>query len=86
MKTTIFDMNAPLKEEVRPAPDHHVSIIAQGGSRGTLDTSRWSGQIVVESGNAVPISENVRDLCFTPYYLRANRGGKGQMRVGLRVE
>jgi hypothetical protein len=79
-------MNAPLKEEVRSAPDHHVSIIAQGGSRGTLDTSRWSGQIVAESGKEAPTSENVRDLFFIPYYLRANRGGKGQMRVGLRVE
>jgi hypothetical protein len=63
-----------------------VGIIAQGGSRGTLDTTRWKRQIVAESGNVAPISEDVRDLCFIPYYLRANRGGKGQMRVGLRVE
>lgn len=25
-----------------------------------------------------------KDLVFIPYYLRANRGGKGHMRVGLR--
>ncbi|KAL5694032.1 hypothetical protein EMGR_003827 [Emarellia grisea] len=85
-KSIIFDINAPLQEEVRSTPDHHVGIIAQGGSRGTLDTTRWKRQIVAESGNVAPISEDVRDLCFIPYYLRANRGGKGQMRVGLRVE
>jgi hypothetical protein len=79
-------MNAPLQEEVRSTPDHHVGIIAQGGSRGALDTTRWKRQIVAESGNMAPISEDARDLCFIPYYLRANRGGKGQMRVGLRVE
>ncbi|RDL36405.1 uncharacterized protein BP5553_05757 [Venustampulla echinocandica] len=29
--------------------------------------------------------EGRRDLVFVPYYARANRGGKGMMRVGLRV-
>ncbi|KAH7274672.1 hypothetical protein FSOLCH5_000452 [Fusarium solani] len=32
----------------------------------------------VDGDSAAP-----RDLVFVPYYLRANRGGKGQMRVGL---
>lgn len=31
-------------------------------------------------------AQEKRDLCFIPYYMRANRGGKGHMRVGLRVE
>lgn len=29
-----------------------------------------------------PLSEE-RELIFVPYYLRANRGGRGHMRVGL---
>lgn len=27
----------------------------------------------------------VKDLVFVPYYFRANRGGKGHMRVGLKT-
>lgn len=31
------------------------------------------------------IGTTKRDLNFVPYYFRANRGGKGHMRVGLRT-
>lgn len=57
--------------------------MAENGSKGELDTSAWDGQIVTEPENQV--SKGSKDLKFIPYYLRANRGGKGQMRVGLRV-
>ncbi|KAF3384432.1 Non-reducing end beta-L-arabinofuranosidase [Penicillium rolfsii] len=82
-KRTIFDLNAPLKEELRSEPDSYIAIIAENGSKGELDTSAWHGQIVAESKDAV--SEDPKNLTFIPYYLRANRGGRGQMRVGLRV-
>jgi hypothetical protein len=83
MQMTVFDPKLPLREETRSQPDQYVAIISEGGATGELDTSPWDRQIVSE-GKKV-IGEN-RDLCFVPYYLRANRGGRGQMRVGLRVE
>lgn len=79
---TIFDPKAPLHEEFRAQPDQYVAIIAENGAQGELDTSPWSRQIVAEPGRVLG---KTRDLCFVPYYLRANRGGKGQMRVGLRI-
>jgi hypothetical protein len=81
---TIFDPKVPLRGEARSQPDQYVAIIAENGAKAELDTSPWNRQIVSEGNN-----ENVgerRDLCFVPYYLRANRGGRGHMRVGLRVE
>ena len=57
--------------------------MAENGVKGELDTSAWEGQIVAESSDEV--SKSWKDLNYIPYYLRANRGGKGQMRVGLRV-
>lgn len=84
MQMTIFDPKAPLREEPRTQLDQFVAIIAENGAKGELDTSPWSRQIVAGASNVV--IPPTRDLCFVPYYLRANRGGQGQMRVGLRVE
>lgn len=83
IQRTIFDTTAPLREEQRSQPDRYVAIIAESGVAGELDTSAWNRHIAVEPRNAV-VGER-RNLCFIPYYLRANRGGQGQMRVGLRV-
>ncbi|KAJ5370157.1 Six-hairpin glycosidase [Penicillium cataractarum] len=82
-KRTILDLNATLKEEPQSEPDSYVAIVAENGVKGELDTSAWEGQIVAESSDEV--SKSSKDLNYIPYYLRANRGGKGQMRVGLRV-
>jgi len=79
---TIFDPKV-LREETRYQPDEYIAIYAEKGCKGEIDTSSWNRQIVSEVENVHEIS---RDLCFVPYYLRANRGGQGQMRVGLRVE
>lgn len=85
----VFDPKAPLREEKRSDPDHYVALLAEKGALGRLDTSAWDGKIVAGSegkgeGKDTVVGES-RDLCFIPYYLRANRGGRGQMRVGLRV-
>lgn len=80
---TVFDPNVPLREEGRSQPDQYAAIIAEKGAKGELDLSSWDRQMVAEGTEAVGES---RDLHFVPYYLRANRGGRGQMRVGLRVE
>ncbi|KAJ5112117.1 Six-hairpin glycosidase [Penicillium argentinense] len=82
-KRTIFDSSVPLREETRSEPDSYVALIAEKGVYGDLDTSEWEDRIVAESGGA--IAGEPKDLCFIPYYLRANRGGRGQMRVGLRL-
>ncbi|KAL1986655.1 hypothetical protein VTN96DRAFT_6033 [Rasamsonia emersonii] len=88
-KNVIFDLGAQLREEKRSEPDKYVAIIAEKGFKDELDLSLWKGKVAAElapgSGRS-PTSPAGRDLCFIPYYLRANRGGKGQMRVGLRVQ
>jgi uncharacterized protein len=83
MQSTIFDPKASLKEEHRSQPDPYVAILAEKGAVGELDTSAWNRQIVAEGEQKA--TGEARDLCFIPYYLRANRGGKGQVRVGLRI-
>lgn len=72
-----------MKEEPRSQPDSYVAILAEKGAVGELDTSAWNRQIVAESEQKA--TGQARDLFFIPYYLRANRGGKRQMRVGLRI-
>lgn len=72
-----------MKEEQRSQPDSYIAIIAENGALGELDTSTWDRRIVAESTSGV--TGEAKDLVFIPYYLRANRDGKGQMRVGLRV-
>lgn len=57
--------------------------MAENGSKGELDTSAWNGQIVAAPKDKV--LNGSKNLTFIPYYLRANRGGMGQMRVGMRV-
>ncbi|KAH8658273.1 hypothetical protein BX600DRAFT_416061 [Xylariales sp. PMI_506] len=55
------------------------------------DTASWGGKhIGSEPGarvdSAAPVrlaSKEEKELVFIPYYLRANRGGQGHMRVGL---
>lgn len=61
-----------------------MAIVAENGAKGELDTSPWDKRIVAEAGTAA--AGEKRDLFYVPYYLRANRGGRGHMRVGLRVE
>lgn len=84
----IFDLGAQLREEKRSEPDKYVAIIAEKGFKEELDLSPWKGKVTAElttgPGHSTALPAG-RDLCFIPYYLRANRGGKGQMRVGLRA-
>jgi hypothetical protein len=79
----MFNSESHLREETRSHPDPFVAIVAEKGAAGELDTSSWNGQIAAESKGG--IIGQAKDLCFIPYYLRSNRGGRGQMRVGLRV-
>lgn len=80
---TLFDPSVSLLEDPQSKPDSYIAIVAVNGFAGELDTSKWSRQIAVER-HTETVKER-RNLNFIPYYLRANRGGKGQMRVGLRA-
>ncbi|OJJ49529.1 hypothetical protein ASPZODRAFT_128005 [Penicilliopsis zonata CBS 506.65] len=84
-KDILFDTKTLLREERRSTPDQYIAIVAEKGARGSLDNSSWLSKIVAESCYKIRDGEP-RDLCFVPYYLRANRGGRGHMRVGLRVD
>lgn len=37
-----------------------------------------------DSSGSKPNGANAKDLKLIPYYFRANRGGRGQMRVGMK--
>ncbi len=51
------------------------------GAQPGLDVSEEEGG--EEKGTTEDDGGDRRELVFVPYYLRANRGGKGHMRVGL---
>ena len=81
----MFDPNAKVVE--MPTKDDstgesYVSLVAK--SAGTFVNSASHNILsAVQSDDTVP-STPVVDLHFIPFYYRANRGGTGQMRVGLR--
>ncbi|KAF3760543.1 DUF1680-domain-containing protein [Cryphonectria parasitica EP155] len=57
--------------------DEYVALRAKGWTR------RVEGWDVMGSAPSEEERGEERELVFVPYYLRANRGGKGHMRVGL---
>lgn len=67
--------------------ERYVALNVKGGIS-FLDVSEPSKPgvagtaITADAGDGV--ARGVRQLNFVPYYFRANRGGGGQMRVGLR--
>lgn len=80
-----------LPASYKPAPDHHVVLVSPKGASFT-DTTQWkdSPYAVVPGASQARAAgadgaERKEDLVFVPYYLRANRGGKNMMRVGLRA-
>ncbi|ROW00745.1 hypothetical protein VMCG_06460 [Cytospora schulzeri] len=76
-KDVVVDDKAPVAEEEREWDgERYVALRARGWTR---EVGAW--------GLAGPVpgedKGEERDLVFVPYYLRANRGGRGHMRVGL---
>ncbi|KAI5284922.1 hypothetical protein KEM54_000956, partial [Ascosphaera aggregata] len=91
-KTVVFDTNTPLVEsEEGKAPynlndrevvEPYVKITAENGAC-FLKTNDTKGP---ERRTKYAIDKDRREtLTFVPYYVRANRGGRGMMRVGLRT-
>ena len=62
--------------------EQYIEIVADSGAfiQKTLDNLTSSEMPGLPISTLEPLHRN---LTFVPYYFRANRGGKGQMRVGL---
>ena len=76
-KGVVVDDKAPVTEEEREWDgEKYVALRARGWTR---NVGAWElAGPAPEEGKG-----EERELVFVPYYLRANRGGKGHMRVGL---
>ena len=82
-KSTLLDTSVPLEESAIsdfPNGEQCVSVVAPKAARLFRSTE---GDLPVFNKDTASLSEP-ETIVFVPYYARANRGGKGQMRVGLR--
>jgi uncharacterized protein len=66
-----------------PDTGHSYIALRYEGSPYQLQVSTPNPGHEVDAVSIVPMS-NVSSVHFVPYFFRGNRGGKGQMRVGLR--
>lgn len=66
--------------------DKYVALTLNDGAR-QLNIANITGGPLIDAKELqshLEASEPIRKLHFVPYYFRANRGGKGHMRVGLK--
>ncbi|OTA80770.1 glycoside hydrolase family 127 protein [Hypoxylon sp. CO27-5] len=72
-------------EEIDQIGERYIALRSVGWIRKIDDRAESEGESGVEPGSSLPQTVLVeqKDLTFIPYYLRANRGGRGHMRVGL---
>lgn len=78
-RDVVLDGEAPVVEESREcAGEKYVALRTGGYTR--VREGQWD---VVGSTPFRETKGQERELVLVPYYLRANRGGRGQMRVGL---
>ncbi|KAI1126340.1 hypothetical protein F5Y10DRAFT_214380 [Nemania abortiva] len=80
-----ISFGTPVSEEehvIDEMGERYVGLRAVGWAR---KVGQWSqGEQGLEPGLSVAAEmPEARELSFIPYYLRANRGGRGHMRVGL---
>lgn len=82
-----IDPSVSLREVGKDPSIQDFIIISAPKAGALLESSPWN--VVSQQKDSVPgvvYSKSERkDLTFIPYYARANRGGSGQMRVGLRI-
>ena len=71
------------EEEIGQIGERYIALRSVGWIRKIDD--RPESEAGVEPGSSLRQASLVeqQELTFVPYYLRANRGGKGHMRVGL---
>lgn len=88
-KGTFVDTNAVLIEtEIKDdcTQDSYIRLTLENGTK-VLDLSRVRPNPSMSEtyfAEQLRASKDIEKLHFVPYYFRANRGGKGHMRVGLR--
>ncbi|KAL2111628.1 hypothetical protein VUR80DRAFT_9701 [Thermomyces stellatus] len=80
-KDIVLKRGSPVSEETREAE-------ATGEKYVALKTKCWRREVgAMEEGCAGEVGETnlveEREIVLVPYYIRANRGGKGHMRVGF---
>ncbi|KAI0114487.1 hypothetical protein GGR51DRAFT_577502 [Nemania sp. FL0031] len=80
-----ISFGSPVSEEehvIEEMGERYVGLRAVGWAR---KVDQWSqGEQGLEPGLSIAAEvPEAKELSFIPYYLRANRGGKGHMRVGL---
>lgn len=85
-KNVVLTPGDPVREEMKcdePSGEKYVALhtVVRRRSLGTWESKRPGGD--PSSGSKQMNPEDPRDAIFIPYYLRANSGGKGHMRVGL---
>jgi len=74
------------KEHEDPATEErYVKVTVHDGAR-IIDVNNLGGgsPAVTTDQLQKAAGKEIEELHFLPYYARANRGGSGQMRVGLR--
>lgn len=86
-KDVAFDTDSSLKEVAKHGTEPGFVAISAPSAGLLIDPSSW--HLLSQKGDkkrdrAGPKLTR-KDLNFIPYYARANRGGNGQMRVGLRI-
>ena len=68
--------------------ENYIALKASGGvSIGEIAEELMPGseQVKYQALESVDEKTGTNELRFIPYYARANRGGRGHMRVGLKV-
>ncbi|PGH17721.1 hypothetical protein AJ80_04729 [Polytolypa hystricis UAMH7299] len=88
-KDVVIKRDSAVREEQRPDDGGYVALHSTCWKRSLEDweTTTTVQKAGVEPGREVGTEEmrleDEREIVFVPYYYRANRGGKGHMRVGL---
>jgi hypothetical protein len=86
-QTTFIDTRAPVEEDSMSHPETWVALTLKDGCR-ALESERTDRSPLADPRAREQIlhaAQVVSRLHFVPYCLRSNRGGRGHMRVGLRV-
>lgn len=79
-KDVVLDDKAPVVEvESDWNGERYIALKTQGRKRAIVDDWDVTGSVLPTA----EVEDKPLELTFVPYYLRANRGGQGHMRVGL---
>jgi DUF1680 family protein len=87
-KTLLFKPSAATISESqrtdKETGETYIALSASGAACSFLDVRTQGGPGLPIANIGAGDENSVGELHFVPFYYRANRGGRGQMRVGLR--